>query len=157
MTQSNSYPWVMRVELHLPTADEMTDEMVEIAAAIAWANYRIEGKGCLLLQANLRSAPEYMYVPEARIQKSRTTNKPSHPDIDAYDPANEILLLVSPNWYVFPPELAGDNQRSFNYRINVKERVGKSCEQCWLLWGERLGEVWREGILAENTEDTEEF
>ncbi|NEP43122.1 MAG: hypothetical protein F6K35_29415 [Okeania sp. SIO2H7] len=153
MSERNSYPWVMRVELYLPTAEEMTDEMVEIAAAIAWANYRIEGKGCLLLQANLRSAPEYMYVPEARIQKSRPTQKPSHPDIDAYDPANEILLLVSPNWYVFPPELTADNNPSRNYRINVKKRVGKSCEECWLLRGERLGEVGREGTLMEEMEE----
>lgn len=153
MSDRNSYPWVMRVELYLPTAEEMADEMVEIAGAIAWANYRIEGKGCLLLQANLQSAPEYMYVPEARVQKSPATKKPSHPDIDAYDPANEIILLVSPNWYVFPPELAADNNPTRHYRINVKERVGKSCEECWLLWGERLGEVGLQGTLAEEMEE----
>lgn len=37
----------MRVDLHLPTPDEMLDEMLEIAAAIAWVNYRVEGPGCL--------------------------------------------------------------------------------------------------------------
>ncbi len=49
MTEKESCDWIMRVDLHLPTPDEMPDEMLEIAASIAWVNYRVEGTGCLWL------------------------------------------------------------------------------------------------------------
>jgi hypothetical protein len=34
MTEKESCAWIMRVDLHLPTPDQMPDEMLEIAAAI---------------------------------------------------------------------------------------------------------------------------
>ena len=41
----------------------------------------------------------------------------------------------------------GYNETNFYSRINVKERVGKSCQDCWEVWGEKLGEVGREGMV----------
>ena len=73
--------------------------------------------------------------------KLRRIAERAHPEVDIYDPINELLLLVSPNWEIFTGELVGDNETNFYYRINVKERVGKSCEDCWEVWGEKLGEV----------------
>jgi hypothetical protein len=60
MTEKESCDWIMRVDLHLPTPDEMPDEMLEIAAAIAWVNYRVEGPGCLWLMVNSCCEPKFM-------------------------------------------------------------------------------------------------
>ncbi|MBD2291439.1 MAG: hypothetical protein ACK47N_12315 [Microcystis sp.] len=144
MAKKESCDWIMRVDLHLPTPDEMPDEMLEIAAAIAWVNYRVEGPGCLWLMVNSCCEPKFMYLPDIKL---RRIAERAHPEVDIYDPINELLLLVSPNWEIFPGELVGDNETNFYYRINVKERVGKSCEDCWEVWGEKLGEVGREGMV----------
>lgn len=145
MTEKELCSWVMRVDLHLPTPDEMPDEMLEIATAIAWVNYRVEGRGGLWLMVNSCCEPKFMYLPDIKL--TRTIGERAHPEVDVYDPINELLLLVSPNWEIFAGELVGDNQANFHYRINVKERVGKSCEECWEVWGEKLGEVGREGMV----------
>lgn len=138
--------WVMRVDLHLPKPDEMLPEMLEMAAAVAWANYQVEGRGCLWLQVNVDDVPGYMYLPDIKLRQS-PNRKPCHPDVETYDPVNEILLSVTPNWEVFHSDLIGNKVFHFNYRVHVKDKVGKSCFECWELWGERLGEVELEGIL----------
>jgi len=145
MTEKESCSWVMRVDLHLPTPDEMPNEMLEIAAALVWVNYRVEGRGCLWLMVNPNCEPKFMYLPDLKL--TQTIGERAHPEVDNYAPINEILLLVTPNWELFSGELVGNNQANFNYRINVKERVGKSCEQCWQVWGDSLEEVGREGMV----------
>lgn len=137
----------MKVDLHLPHPDDMPDEMLEMAAAVAWINYSQEGRGRLWLLANVRDVPEYMYVPLAKMQQMPKTEAVNDPNLETYDPLNELLLSVSPNWEIFPPELACANQTSFDYRIHVLDRVEKSCQECSQIWGKRLEAVGTSGML----------
>lgn len=147
LTSSKS-SWVMRVELHLPPPEQMPNDMLEMAAAIAWVNYRVEGKGWLWLLVNLKSAPKYMYLSQAQMQKMAALNRTCHRDLNTYTPTDELLLSVTPNWEVFSPDLIGENEYHYDYKINLKERVGKSGSECWQVWGARLGAVGPSGTLT---------
>lgn len=144
----SKFPWVMRVELHLPTPEQMPQDILERAAAVSWVNFRVEGRGWLWLQANLNSAPDYMYLSQAKLRKTADNDRAFHPHVDTYNPTDELLISVTPNWEIFPPNLIGENEYYSDYRINVKEQSGKSCSECWQVWGEQLGEVERSGTLT---------
>ncbi len=69
-----------------------------------------------------------MYVPLAKIQRLPKFEALDTP-VEAYNPVNELFLSVWSNWEVFPLELAGANQTSFDYQNYVLDRVGKSWQE----------------------------